>query len=97
MTSIPRIPSAGGLNKPPQELRAFQKTSLLTPGASETLTFILTPRDLASWDPVVADWVAAEGTYELRVGTSSRDTPARASFELPRAISAGAGSMRRPR
>ncbi len=73
---------SGDLDKPEQELRAFAKTSLLQPGASQTLTFVLTPMDLASWDPERSAWVAAAGTYEVRVGDSSRHTPARSSFDL---------------
>ncbi len=73
---------SGGLDKPAQELRAFAKTSLLRPGVSQTLTFTLTPMDLASWEPARSAWVAADGTYQVRIGDSSRSATARASFEL---------------
>lgn len=76
---------AGELDKPARELRAFAKTGLLAPGASQTLTLPLTPRDLTSFDPERSAWVADAGTYTVAVGASSRDLRERATFELPEA------------
>ena len=73
---------AGSLDKPERELRAFAKTGVLQPGQSETFTFTLGPRDLASFDPERSAWVAAGGTYTVRVGPSSRDVRREATFEL---------------
>ena len=64
----------GTLDKPERELRAFAKTGLLAPGASETVTFRLSASDVASFDPTVSAWVADAGTYTVRVaGSSSAD------------------------
>lgn len=77
---------AGQLPKPERELRAFAKTGLLQPGASETLTFRLAAADLASFDPAASAWVLDAGTYTVRVGASSADDGVRATFQLPRRL-----------
>ncbi|UCG88723.1 MAG: glycoside hydrolase family 3 C-terminal domain-containing protein, partial [Gemmatimonadota bacterium] len=72
----------GVLEKPERELRAFAKTGLLQPGASETLRFTLTGRDLASFDTDRAAWIAEPGIYAVKVGVSATDTRLEGSFEL---------------
>lgn len=70
------------LKKPVRELRAFAKTGLLKPGESQTITFTLTPRDLASFDPSRSSWVAEAGTYSINIGASSSDIKRSAKMEL---------------
>ncbi|MDR1919400.1 MAG: beta-glucosidase [Tannerellaceae bacterium] len=64
---------AGRLDKPENELKAFAKTGLLKPGESETISFVLTAADLASFDEKENAWLIEEGAYKLRIGASSRD------------------------
>jgi beta-glucosidase len=74
---------AGKLDKPVEELRAFGKTGLLQPGKSETLSFRLTPEDLASFDTPSSSWIAEGGQYTVMVGASSTDIKQTATFTLP--------------
>ncbi len=74
------------LDKPREELAAFAKTGLLEPGQSQTLSFELSPRDLASFDTASSSWVAEAGQYEVKIGASSRDIRQAASFSLDEEI-----------
>jgi beta-glucosidase len=66
--------------KPALELRGFAKTKTLQPGESETLTFTLTARDLASFDEASSSWRVEPGTYTMKVGASSADIRQTATF-----------------
>lgn len=70
------------LEKPEMELVDFGKTKLLNPGESQTLTFEIEPRDLSSFDEASSAWLAEAGTYELRVGSSSKSIQQQTSFTL---------------
>jgi len=70
------------LEKPSEELRAFAKTDLLKPGESQTITFQLNARDLASYDTDKSSWIADAGTYKVKVGASSRDIKLTKVFRL---------------
>ncbi len=64
---------------PALELRAFAKTALLAPGASEVLALTCSRRDLAYFDDEgtsgrIGSWVIDRGTYELRLGGSVAET-----------------------
>lgn len=70
------------MEKPEMELVDFGKTKLLNPGESQMLTFEIEPRDLSSFDEANSAWLAEAGTYELRVGSSSKSIQQQASFTL---------------
>jgi beta-glucosidase len=67
--------------EPDQQLRAFEKVSL-DPGATARIELRLTERDFARYDERLGGWETAPGSYELRVGRSSRDLPLRIHLEL---------------
>ena len=71
----------GKLDKPASELRGFGKTRLLQPQESQTLSFVLTAMDLASFDPEAAMWIADKGKYTLGIGASSTDIRQTVHFE----------------
>jgi beta-glucosidase len=58
--------------RPTRELKAFAKVAL-EPGASRTVTFTLTARDLSYWHPELRRWVVGGGRTVVEVGASSRD------------------------
>jgi beta-glucosidase len=76
----------GRLDKPNAELRAFAKTDLLQPGQSQTLTFTLSGRDLASFDTASSSWIAEAGSYTVSAGTSSLNVKKSAHLELAKEL-----------
>ncbi len=77
---------AGKLDKPAMELKRFAKTRLLRPGESETITFQLDSRSLASFDPASSAWIVEPGTYVIKVGSSSKDIRKTATFNLSKSL-----------
>jgi len=71
-----------GYGEPPLLLRGFFKTAVLQPGHSEELRFELRDSDLAVWDVGAEEWRRATGTFEAKIGRSSRDEHSlRCNFE----------------
>ncbi|HEX3009670.1 MAG TPA: glycoside hydrolase family 3 C-terminal domain-containing protein [Bacteroidales bacterium] len=69
--------------KPASELKGFAKTKMLAPGESQTIQFVITKRNLSSFDAVSSSWVADAGDYSVQVGASSSDIRQKAGFRLP--------------
>ncbi|MEM1677632.1 MAG: beta-glucosidase [Ignisphaera sp.] len=61
----------GRIEKPFQELKGFRKTKLLNPGEEEEIAIKIPLKYLASFSGT--KWIIEQGTYEIRVGASSRD------------------------
>lgn len=66
--------------KPARELKAFNKTSMLKPGQSETLTFNVSASDLASFNEKDSQWQTEPGTYNIQFGASVDDIRASAPY-----------------
>jgi beta-glucosidase len=69
------------LIRPEKELKGFAKVKL-APRETKTVTKTLGKDALAYWDDVKRAWVAEAGVFEVRVGGSSQDIQATASFRL---------------
>jgi len=61
------------IDRAAQELKAFAKTSLLAPEATETLTLQIPVNELSYWNEITNNWSLESGTYRIKVGTSSRN------------------------
>ncbi|GAA6008860.1 hypothetical protein JCM10207_001749 [Rhodosporidiobolus poonsookiae] len=69
-------PSSSSYRRPIRELRAFAKTSLLAPGAAETLTLVLDKDAFAYWRDSADSkrgWVAEKGEYGIAAARSARE------------------------
>ena len=72
----------GKLNKPTNELIAFDKTRLLNPGETETVSFTINTRDLSSFETASSSWLAESGSYTLQIGNSSKDIKLKEEISL---------------
>jgi beta-glucosidase len=68
-----QFPTAQTFDTPVIQLRDFEKTSTLTPGASQTLRLRVTRKDLSVWDTVSQNWIVPSvgGDYGVWLGDSS--------------------------
>jgi len=74
------------LDKPKEELKGFAKTKLLQPNESQTITFTIDARSLASYDTKAAAWVAEAGKYTAKVGKSCMLIQQSSNFNLTKDI-----------
>ena len=68
--------------KPVIELKEFGKTKLLAPGESETLSFTVPVRQLASFNSEKSRWETAKGDYKAYFGADCTKPGAEASFKI---------------
>jgi len=71
------FPATAG--EPPQVLRGFQKL-VLDAGASADATFQLTKAEISIWNIPTGSWQAVTGTFNVFVGSSSRDIRLKGTF-----------------
>ncbi|WP_093298844.1 glycoside hydrolase family 3 protein [Pseudoxanthomonas sp. CF385] len=75
-------PLQAGPGDAQQDLRGFQRIQL-SPGEKRTVSFDLAPASaLRRYDDAAEGYVVKPGRYELRVGASSADVRARATFDV---------------
>jgi beta-glucosidase len=69
------------LPRPVVELRAFDKLALEA-GEEKTVRFALSRRDFAYYDADTRSWAVTSGTFDIRVGGSSRDLPLQVAVDV---------------
>ncbi|HTK20639.1 MAG TPA: glycoside hydrolase family 3 C-terminal domain-containing protein [Mucilaginibacter sp.] len=74
------------IDKPSEELKGFAKTRTLKPGESQTLTFTLDKKSLASFNTAQSAWVADAGEYKVKIGASSENIKLEKPFNLAKSI-----------
>lgn len=77
----------GGIEKAWANLVAYDKTELLEPGASQTLTISFKAEDMASYDDERAEaYVLEQGSYEISINADSHHVIASQTYEVPETI-----------
>ena len=79
-------PEHASVWRPIQELKAFKKIQLGR-GEKQVVTVSLLPNAFAFYDTDTKTWIAEKGTYEIRVGSSSRKVLVRKKIEIPNTLS----------
>jgi beta-glucosidase len=74
-------PVHSSVDRPMKELKRFQKIAL-TAGEKKTITMTLDPSAFAFYDVTTHSWKTEPGTYEILIGSSSRDIRATHSVTL---------------
>lgn len=60
------------IDRPIQELKGFRRV-LLEPGETKSCQLTLDASSFALYDPTKHKWISPEGSYEIAIGSSSRD------------------------
>jgi len=61
------------IDRPINELKTFQKTSLLNPNSDDNISLHINYEDLRYWDEDSNSWKLEEGEYLINIGNSSRN------------------------
>ena len=69
------------LPRPEKELKGFRKI-FLKPGEVQTVTLTLDEEAFQYFNDVMNKWVTDKGTYEILIGSSSRDIKLNGSIKL---------------
>ena len=77
---------AKNIDKPTEELKGFAKTNLLQPGQSQTISFIIDAKSLASYITASSSWIAEAGKYTVKIGASSANILQTAVFTVDKEL-----------
>ncbi len=92
-----KAPLGSFKDKPSIELKEFGKTGLLQPGESQTLTFSVPVRQLASFNSEKSRWETAKGAYKAFFGADATKPAAEAAFKISSAKNYPANRACEPR
>ena len=85
----------GGIEKASANLIQFDKTELLAPGESETMTFYIDVEDMASYDALHAGcYVLEAGDYQISINEDSHDVIASKTYTVPETVTYDADNAR---
>ncbi|ENH96079.1 beta-glucosidase [Gracilibacillus halophilus YIM-C55.5] len=85
----------GGIEKSHVELGAFDKTEMLEPGSSETVTLEIAAEDMASYDYQNEEaYVLEEGTYDIKLMNNAHDVLDTREYEVGETIVYNEGNKR---
>ena len=77
----------GGIEKSAIELGAYGKTSLLEPGASETITLVMPIKDLSSYDMHTEEaYVLEKGDYQIYVSKNVHEPVKELHFQVAETV-----------
>jgi beta-glucosidase len=68
--------------EPKRQLKGLFKLRDLAPGSAQTVSFVLTERDVSIWDESVSDWRVTPGQFTVFVGASSCDLSHSTTFVI---------------
>ena len=66
-----RSPRIAGVERPIKRLEGFEKTDVLQPGQTQTITMTVAARDLGFWNQPAARREVDDGTYQFELGYDS--------------------------
>jgi beta-glucosidase len=69
------------IDRPLRELKRFSRIEL-KPGESQTVHFKLDREAFSYWSPATKSWVIDPGSFEIQIGSSSRDIRLQAPLEV---------------
>ncbi|KAH7168187.1 beta-glucosidase-like protein [Fusarium sp. MPI-SDFR-AT-0072] len=81
--TTPPPPTSNSLTHPEVTLQAFNKTAVLSPGESETITVQLDKYAISHWDELTSSWRAEPGEWHVQIGKDAQTMCAKASFPVP--------------
>ncbi|HVB36452.1 MAG TPA: glycoside hydrolase family 3 C-terminal domain-containing protein [Candidatus Acidoferrales bacterium] len=75
------IPSTTAVPEPPKQLKGFVRVTL-RPGQTSPVHLDLDPRSFSYWDVAASHWAILPGTYQILIGSSSRDIRLRGAVRI---------------
>jgi len=78
--------SVPGVELPRERLEGFQKTPVLQPGQTQTVTLTVNVPDLAFWSQQAGKWVVYDGPYQFEVGYDSSNIAASQTVNVSGAL-----------